>query len=99
MILALFALVFSPVSHAGTVSFLNWTELHPTNAFPARTAFASAYDPVSKKIVVFGGTDLTTQFNDTWTFDGTTWTQVQTASLRERARMQRWPTMRERTSW
>jgi hypothetical protein len=35
-----------------------------------------AYDPVSKKVVLFGGY-AGTYLNDTWTFDGTTWTQVQ----------------------
>ena len=33
-----------------------------------------AYDPVSKKIVVFGGIGNTYR-NDTWTFDGTAWTK------------------------
>ena len=34
-----------------------------------------AYDPVSKKVVLFGGAGQTVDLNDTWTFDGTNWTQ------------------------
>ncbi len=52
------------------------TQLYPSTPFLARAGFPSAYDPISKKIIVFGGTDGRTQFNDTWTFDGTTRTQI-----------------------
>jgi galactose oxidase-like protein len=38
-----------------------------------------AWDGASRKIIVFGGYDATGYFNDTWTFDGTTWTEVNTA--------------------
>jgi hypothetical protein len=37
-----------------------------------------AYDPVSGKIVLFGGGDAAHVLHDTWTFDGTTWTKVKT---------------------
>ena len=37
-----------------------------------------AYDPVSKKIVLFGGFGDNGNLNDTWTFDGANWTQVTT---------------------
>jgi hypothetical protein len=45
---------------------------------PARFGAAAAYDPVHKKVVVFGGcTDLTAApLGDMWTFDGTTWANV-----------------------
>jgi hypothetical protein len=36
-----------------------------------------AYDPVSRKTVLFGGFGQN-YLNDTWTFDGTTWTRVPT---------------------
>lgn len=39
-----------------------------------------AYDPVSKKVVLFGGFGATRNLNETWTFDGTTWTEVKTAT-------------------
>ena len=34
------------------------------------------YDAASRKVIVFGGFDGTTYLNDTWTFDGISWTQV-----------------------
>ena len=76
---AAFALAFTTFSLAATSASLQWTQLNPANAFPARTAFASAYDPVSKKIVVFGGEDDSGQLSETWTFDGATWTQIETS--------------------
>ena len=36
---------------------LTWTKVVPTNRLPPRTFFATAYDPISKKVVVFGGSD------------------------------------------
>jgi len=56
-----------------------WTSVTSTGAAPpARGGHAMAYDPVQDKIVLFGGTDSSTYFNDTWVFDFTTstWTQV-----------------------
>jgi hypothetical protein len=38
------------------------------------------YDPVSGKIIAFGGTDGTSYFDDTWSFDGTSWAQISTQS-------------------
>src|SRR5439155_22143117 len=35
------------------------------------------YDPVSGKIIMFGGSSRTTYLNDTWTFDDINWTRVQ----------------------
>lgn len=36
------------------------------------------YDAVSQKLVMFGGFNGSTYLNDTWTFNGATWTQVDT---------------------
>jgi len=58
---------------------LSWEELTPATNLPARSFFASAYDAVSGKIVVFGGLDSTgQQLDETWTFDGNSWSQVET---------------------
>ena len=79
-IMALFAIVVTnlPITvHAATYS---WTKLNTAQSLPSRAGFATAYDPISKKVVVFGGYNATNQLNETWTFDGTTWTQVQTAT-------------------
>src|SRR5512135_1697438 len=72
------ALVITVLSLASDASTLTWTKVKPTQALPPRGGFATAYDPVSKKVVIFGGADATGVLNETWTFDGTTWTQVQT---------------------
>ena len=37
------------------------------------------YDAASKKVLVFGGFGGRGYFNDTWTYDGTSWTKVDTA--------------------
>ena len=62
------------VLHAST-----WTQLSPAASPPARYYPAMAYDPVSKKIVLFGGFGDNGNLNDTWTFDGANWTQVATS--------------------
>jgi hypothetical protein len=38
-----------------------------------------AFDPVSNKIVLFGGFGTNGNLNDTWTFDGSNWTEIVTA--------------------
>jgi hypothetical protein len=57
----------------------NWKRLSTATSPPARSYCAMAYDPVSKKVVLFGGMGATENLNDTWTFDGTNWVQVKTA--------------------
>jgi len=77
---ALFVFAATSFSFSGNPKVLTWTKLKPTKGFPARAAFASAYDPVSKKVVVFGGVNVNNFLGDTWTFDGTTWAKVQTTN-------------------
>src|SRR5215472_13400116 len=57
---------------------LGWVQLSPTNSPPPRSYLAMTYDPVSGKIIVFGGFDGNGYLNDTWEFNGITWTQVTT---------------------
>jgi hypothetical protein len=65
--------VFLTSAFAGPRAALTWTQLQPANGFPERAGFASAYDPVSKKVIVFGGFDANGQvYSDTLTFDGKT---------------------------
>src|SRR6516162_684195 len=59
---------------------LDWIELSPNESPPARSYLAMTYDPVSGKIIAFGGFDGTSYFDDTWSFDGTNWTQISTQS-------------------
>src|SRR5262249_9816266 len=53
-----------------------WTQQHPATAPSARTSAAMAYDPASHQLLLFGGGATTgTGFsNQTWTWNGTTWT-------------------------
>ena len=61
-------------------SFPDWIELSPTNSPPARSYLAMTYDPVSGKIIAFGGFNGTSYLNDTWSFDGTSWAHIATQS-------------------
>ena len=53
-----------------------WAEAHPATSPSARTGAAMVYDPASQQLLLFGGGATTgTGFsNETWTWNGTTWT-------------------------
>jgi N-acetylneuraminic acid mutarotase len=54
-----------------------WSELHPVGTVPAaRLGHSLVYDPESKKMILFGGYDGSTEYNDTWAYDpaANTWT-------------------------
>jgi hypothetical protein len=59
---------------------VTWNQLAPTRAVPSRVAAASAYDPVSGLIILFGGVSgnfpFAVEHDDTWTFDGSTWRKL-----------------------
>src|SRR5882672_668030 len=77
---ATFVFVMSNVASAQDIpANLTWTQLSPATSPPQRGAPAMAYDPVTRKIVLFGGYGSTNYLNDTWTFDGTTWAEVNNA--------------------
>ena len=54
-----------------------WTQLYPAASPPARWLASMSYDPgTGQQLVLFGGESSSSSFlNDTWTWDGTTWTQ------------------------
>ena len=60
-----------------------WTQLVPSGTVaPARGGAAMAYDPISRRLIVFGGFDDTGAcLNDTWAFDPTAnfWTELDPA--------------------
>lgn len=62
-----------------------WTKLEPKSFPPGRVAHALVYDRKRKRVILFGGTDFATKqtFNDTWEWDGETWTPINTASAPE----------------
>jgi hypothetical protein len=65
----------------------DWTQrLDLPTSPPARWAHAMAYDEDRQQTILFGGlTGTTAAFDDTWQYDGRTWTQV-TSSPRPSAR-------------
>jgi hypothetical protein len=57
---------------------IQWTLHTPTQSPPPRYNAAMGYDPVRDRIVMFGGngTDNISNLDDTWEWDGTTWTET-----------------------
>src|SRR6266446_3486977 len=66
-------IAFAASAAAAPFSFPDWVELSPNDPPPARSALAMTYDPISGKIIAFGGFGGTGYLNDTWSFDGTSW--------------------------
>jgi hypothetical protein len=61
-----------------------WTQREPAAAPSARRFPSIAYDPSTQTVVLFGGVGpniATDAMNDTWSWDGTTWTQLQPAHV------------------
>ena len=52
-----------------------WKRIPTPSSPSARAAHAMAYDPVSQKVVLFGGFEAQDYSDETWTFDGSTWTK------------------------
>src|ERR1041384_6334446 len=76
---SLFALLAFATAH-GETSTLTWTELSPAVSPSVRSYFGMTDDDASGKVLVFGGFDGHNYLNDTWTFDGSNWTKVDTAT-------------------
>jgi hypothetical protein len=60
----------------------NWTELDPADSPPAMGLASMAYDAKTERIILFGGAGPTASsgtFDDTWSWDGTNWTQLSPA--------------------
>ena len=74
------SIAFAASAAAAQFSFLDWIQLSPNDSPPARSYLALTYDPVSGKIIAFGGFAGTSYLNDTWSFDGTSWAQIATQS-------------------
>lgn len=53
-----------------------WRQLSPATSPTPRNGPNLVYDPTAHTVVLFGGADANgTYLNDTWTWDGVTWTQ------------------------
>ena len=84
--LILFGGVNNGVSLGDTWSFdlmsFNWTELSPSSAPSPRYASTMDYDASSGQLILFGGYNGSTYFNDTWAFDpvNNTWINLNPAN-------------------
>jgi N-acetylneuraminic acid mutarotase len=59
-----------------------WTKLNPAGSSPAsRVGSSMVYDAASGKVIMFGGADAATAFNDTWAYSpgANTWTKLDPA--------------------
>ncbi len=60
-----------------------WTQLHPLAAPPPRVFGAMAFDPATSQMVLYGGGGANTgdpDHGDTWTWDGSAWSQQHPAT-------------------
>jgi hypothetical protein len=66
----------SPAAAATASPTPGWTGLNPAASPSARAALV-AYDPSTSQLILFGGvTANSVELNDTWAWNGTTWSQV-----------------------
>lgn len=88
--------LFGGYDQAGTLGFRDtwtfdgaqWHLQHPAAVPAPRSDAAMAYDPVSRRMILFGGWEVNTPdraypdgFDDTWAWDGTTWTRLHPAHM------------------
>lgn len=69
---------------------LKWAAYAPKNTPTGRRFANMVYDAQLKKVVLFGGHDGTNFRNDTWTWDGTNWTEVKKDRPPNRASFAMW---------
>ncbi len=70
--------VFTPNDETWTWTGSDWIEAQPAHSPPARLFHGLQWHAGSQKVVLFGGRDGSNSnlFHDTWTWDGTDWTQL-----------------------
>jgi hypothetical protein len=88
---AIVASLHTETSYAQTAPDRTWRELLPTSASapePRRNGVA-IYDPVGRRVVIFGGISGSGHLNDTWAFDLQTqsWTRLDTRGTPPAARL------------
>ena len=57
-----------------------WTKRTPAVSPPPRYGASTAYDPVSRTVLLFGGADADGVLADTWSWNGTTWRRREPAT-------------------
>jgi hypothetical protein len=66
------------LSFNATSSSYEWAQASPATSPEARLGAAMVYDPNDEAVVVFGGTNGSTAFGDTWLYKNSTWTKETT---------------------
>jgi len=78
--------VFGGLNSADTTWLWNdarWTRASPRNSPQGRSGAATAYDPMTQMVMLFGGSLAPGKSaNDTWAWDGTTWLQLNSDGTR-----------------
>ncbi|HEY2825797.1 MAG TPA: kelch repeat-containing protein, partial [Gemmatimonadales bacterium] len=57
-----------------------WTKINSATSPKARVGASAAFDQGRQAVILFGGSDSSGVMNDTWKFDGTSWSVVATDS-------------------
>lgn len=73
----------TPLNDTWSWNGTTWTQLHPATAPSARSDASIAYDATTRTVVLFGGDDNSAPIpllNDTWSWNGATWTQQHPAT-------------------
>src|SRR5215470_8871200 len=68
-----YLLILICASAAEAQTSLAWQKLNLQGPLAPRAYFATAYDPVSKNVVIFGGYNNFAQLDETWVYDGQNW--------------------------
>jgi hypothetical protein len=67
---------YAPSLETWTYSNGNWSELSLALAPPARIGASMTYDTLSDSVLLFGGLGPSGYLADTWSFNGTNWTNL-----------------------
>jgi hypothetical protein len=67
---------YAPALETWTYSNGNWSELSLALDPPARIGASMTYDPLSDSVLLFGGLGPSAYLADTWSFNGTNWTNL-----------------------
>src|SRR5437660_2601178 len=76
----------SPLNDTWLWNGTSWTQQHPATSPSARLSASMAYDAITHTVVLFGGDDMGAPIpllTDTWTWNGTSWTQQHPATSPE----------------
>jgi hypothetical protein len=62
-----------------------WSQLNPPTLPPARSRGVMTYDPIAGNVLLFGGLGVAGLLGDTWIWDGSSWSQMNSSGPTPRA--------------